>query len=107
MMVYLPTTINSFWVIRITNDVANIFCSLVLITGLYSNTIGKYSHMVYTGSSDEDITTSTASRESSLHNHNGSSDVGSTSNHNNHNNHNNHQRRSTMEILFGRNSLGL
>ena len=98
--IYLPITIQTFWITRITNDLSNIFCSLVLLIGLHSNTIGKYSHMMYSGSSDENITTSTISpppsRDSSFHN--SSVAAGATSR---------HQRRNTMEILFGRRSLGL
>ncbi|CAG8455910.1 13832_t:CDS:2 [Funneliformis caledonium] len=98
--IYLSVTIQSFWITRITFDVSNIFCSLVLLFGLHSNTIGKYSHMTYTGSSDENVTISTISpppsRDSSLHN--SSIAAGATSR---------HKRRTTVEILFGRRSLGL
>ncbi|CAI2170626.1 12893_t:CDS:2 [Funneliformis geosporum] len=72
----------------------------ILLVALHSNTIGKYSHMTYTGSSDENVTISTISsppsRGSSFHN--SSIAAGATSR---------HQRRTTVEILFGRRSLGL
>ncbi|RIA92166.1 hypothetical protein C1645_874958 [Glomus cerebriforme] len=102
IMIYLPITIESFWIIRITNDVSNIFSGLVLIIGLYSNTIGKYSHMMYSGSSDENITTSTFSGDSSNNPNVITSindDIITTTNVRN--------KRTTIEILFGRNSLGL
>ncbi|CAG8680860.1 3532_t:CDS:2, partial [Funneliformis mosseae] len=81
---------------RPNNDVPS---QPMLLFGLHSNTIGKYSHMTYTGSSDENVTISTISpppsRDSSLHN--SSIAAGATSR---------HKRRTTVEILFGRRSLG-
>ncbi|CAB4481294.1 hypothetical protein RhiirA1_442887 [Rhizophagus irregularis] len=113
---FLPISIKSFWIMRTMNDVSNIFSSLVLITGLYSNTIGKYSHMIYTGSSDENITTSTVS-DNSINNVNAiiSNDIINYDTNNNDNINvitttattSGRNKRSTIEVLFGRNSLGL
>lgn len=99
---------------RTMNDVAIIFSSLILITGLYSNTIGKYSHMIYTGSSDENITTSTVS-DNSINNVNAIISSDTINYDTNNDNIGNiitatttgRNKRSTIEVLFGRNSLGL
>ncbi|GBB85074.1 hypothetical protein RclHR1_11650001 [Rhizophagus clarus] len=114
IMIFLPITIKSFWIIRTTNDIANIFSSSVLIIGLYSNTIGKYSHMIYTGSSDENVTTSTVSGDS-INNVSAIISSNDIINEEDISNDNivttttttGRNKRTTIEILFGRNSLGL
>ncbi|CAG8618293.1 16894_t:CDS:2 [Acaulospora morrowiae] len=98
--IFLPPTIHNFWIVRILDDLSLVFGCLVLLIALQYNAVGKYSHMLYTGSSDENATESTVSppisRDSSFHNSNNSGAEATDS----------RGKRNTVEILFGRRSLG-
>ncbi|CAG8540759.1 6722_t:CDS:2, partial [Acaulospora colombiana] len=72
----LSPTVHNFWVIRFLDDISFVLGCFILVIALQYDSVGKYSHMVYSGSSDENAAESTispsASRDSSFHNSNNS-----------------------------------
>ncbi|RHZ59962.1 hypothetical protein Glove_360g46 [Diversispora epigaea] len=89
--IFLPPTINNFWITRILDDISFTFGFLTLIIALQYDSVVKYSHMIYTGSSDDNATISTLSPAASRN---------SSFNNNNNSNGSKRQKRNTVDTFF-------